>query len=123
MSARRSRSPPARSSRSTPTARSATIPTAPSRSCLRSDRARPNITKNDTFTYAVPGGDAATRRPSPSPASNNDILRRTAGGQSLTGGLANDAYFVENSGDTVNEIAGQGTDRVLASTSYLLAAG
>ncbi len=71
----------------------------------------------------MPGGDTATVTITVTGIDNDDTLRGTAGNDSLTGGLGNDTYFVENSGDAVNEIVGQGTDRVLASASYVLAAG
>jgi serralysin len=53
-----------------------------------------------------------------------NILNGAAGADSLTGWAGNDWYFVDNSGDTIREVAGEGTlDRVFASASYTLTAG
>ena len=41
----------------------------------------------------------------------------------MAGGLGNDNFYVDNAGDVVTEVAGQGTDRVLSEVSYALAAG
>lgn len=41
----------------------------------------------------------------------------------LTGGAGNDSYTVYNSGATLLEAAGEGTDRVNAGTNYVLASG
>jgi Ca2+-binding RTX toxin-like protein len=45
-----------------------------------------------------------------------------AGADSMAGGAGNDTYIVDNAGDAVGELADEGTDLVLASVSYGLAA-
>ncbi|MDQ6438121.1 calcium-binding protein [Mesorhizobium sp. LHD-90] len=53
----------------------------------------------------------------------NDILDGEFGVDRLRGGLGNDTYYVDNEFDFVGEWAGEGTDTVVAETSYTLAAG
>ncbi|HTU12210.1 MAG TPA: calcium-binding protein [Allosphingosinicella sp.] len=53
----------------------------------------------------------------------NDLLHGGAGTNYLDGGLGNDQYVIESNIDIVAELAGQGTDRVFASVSYILTAG
>ncbi|HEX5278317.1 MAG TPA: calcium-binding protein [Fluviicoccus sp.] len=50
---------------------------------------------------------------------NNILDGGAAGNDMLIGGLGNDVYFV-NGGDTVSELAGEGTDLVNSSVSYTL---
>ncbi len=50
----------------------------------------------------------------------NDTLDGRGGIDSLVGGVGNDTYIVDNSGDIVKELAGQGTDIVKASANYKL---
>jgi Ca2+-binding RTX toxin-like protein len=51
----------------------------------------------------------------------NDTLYGWGDADSMTGGVGNDLYYVDNIGDKVIEVAGQGTDSVNAQISYTLA--
>ena len=53
----------------------------------------------------------------------NNTLDGAGGADSLTGGAGNDTYIVDEAGDRVFERAGEGSDTVRASVSYVLAAG
>jgi VCBS repeat-containing protein len=52
----------------------------------------------------------------------NDLLNGLGGADAMSGGLGNDAYFVDNVGDAVTENANAGNDTVYASIDYTLAA-
>ncbi|WP_281274774.1 calcium-binding protein, partial [Azospirillum griseum] len=55
--------------------------------------------------------------------SGNDTLSGGAGNDMLEGGLGNDVYIVEDSGDVVTELAGEGSDEVRTGlSSYSLSA-
>ncbi|MYM67519.1 type I secretion C-terminal target domain-containing protein [Pseudoduganella sp. FT55W] len=67
-----------------------------------------NLTGNDRDN-ALTGNAAANTLTG---GAGNDTLDGMAGADKLIGGTGNDVYKVENSGDSVTELAGQGTDRV-----------
>jgi len=52
------------------------------------------------------------------------VLDGGAGVDTASGGLGDDLFYVDNTGDVVNEAAGEGAaDRVITTVSYTLAAG
>ncbi|WP_373504540.1 beta strand repeat-containing protein [Aestuariivirga sp.] len=53
----------------------------------------------------------------------DDELNGGVGADVLVGGLGNDTYVVDNTGDTVIEVNGEGTDIVEASVTYTLTTG
>ncbi len=53
----------------------------------------------------------------------DDILNGGLGNDQMTGGIGNDTYYVDSSADQVIEFVGQGSDKVIASVSFALAAG
>lgn len=54
--------------------------------------------------------------------SGNNVLNGMAGADAMAGKGGNDTYHVDNAGDTVAELAGRGTDRVVSTISYTLGA-
>ncbi|MBD2692064.1 DUF4347 domain-containing protein [Anabaena catenula] len=50
-----------------------------------------------------------------------DTLNGGAGADALIGSVGNDSYYVDNAGDVITEIAGEGTDAVFSTVTYTLA--
>lgn len=54
--------------------------------------------------------------------SGNDILNGGIGTDTMVGGEGNDSYYVDEAGDVVTELEGEGIDKVIATFDYTLAA-
>ena len=52
----------------------------------------------------------------------NDVLNGGSGADTMRGGEGADIFFVDNAGDRVNELAGQGVDTVRTGFTHMLAA-
>ena len=52
--------------------------------------------------------------------SGNNVLNGKEGTDTMIGGAGNDSYYVDIAGDTIIEIAGEGTDSVFSTLSYTL---
>ena len=79
-----------------------------------------NLTVTDTFTYTTTGGNTATVTVTVSGVDTNDVLYDSAGIDSLAGGIGDDLYYVNNTGDVVIEAANAGNDIVGATVNYTL---
>jgi VCBS repeat-containing protein len=79
--------------------------------------------ENLTLTGAARNGTGNALANSITGTTGNDVLDGGAGADTLIGGLGDDTYLVDNIGDVITEIAGQGTDTVVASFDYTLGAG
>jgi Ca2+-binding RTX toxin-like protein len=82
-----------------------------------------NTPGHDSFTYTLAGGNTVTVSIALTGLDTDDVLRGTAGADTLAGGAGNDTYFVENSGDQVVEVAGGGFDGIYTDVDYALGAG
>ena len=79
--------------------------------------------ENLTFTNAIAhSGIGNTLNNVLTGGGGNDALNGGSGADRMVGGLGNDAYTVDNAGDTTIEAASAGTDSVSASITWTLAA-
>jgi len=53
----------------------------------------------------------------------DDVLDGGTGGDFMTGGRGDDTYFIDDAGDRITELTGEGTDSLYTSISYILPTG
>ena len=53
----------------------------------------------------------------------NNVLNGQAGADAMSGGKGNDTYYIDDDGDTVTELSGEGTDTIISSVSVNLSGG
>jgi Ca2+-binding RTX toxin-like protein len=53
----------------------------------------------------------------------NNVLDGKAGADTMSGGKGNDTYYVDDVGDTVTELTGEGTDTIISSVAINLSTG
>jgi|GEM_PF-691010 len=71
----------------------------------------------DNKLYGDMGNDTLTG------GGGNDRLGGGAGADAMSGGLGDDVYFVDDAGDVVTELAGEGSDSLYTSVNLTLTAG
>ena len=74
----------------------------------------------DSFTYSLANGGTATVTITIAGLDGDDLLIGSAAIDTLRGGIGNDIYIVNNSGDTVIENPGEGSDLVFTTADYVL---
>ena len=91
------------------------------------DPPNPNIgTDNPETLNGTPGDDVMDARGGDDIVNGlggNDSIDGGTGADSMVGSTGNDTYKVDNAGDTITELNGEGYDIVVASVNYTLAAG
>ncbi len=82
-----------------------------------------NMPASDVFSYTLAGGGTATVTITINGLDSNDILIGAAGPDTLTGGIGDDVYILDNAGDAAVEAPGEGSDGVYVTVNYTLASG
>lgn len=79
--------------------------------------------ENLALTGAARSAKGNTLANSLTGTTGNDTLDGAAGADTMAGGLGDDIYRVDNAGDVVTELAGEGTDTIKTSLDYTLGDG